>query len=117
VIDKIKLFAAFLVIVAGIFVFYYFPELSLPLRAGAVILAVILAAIVSLTSEPGQQAWQFAVGMRMEVRKVVWPSRKETIQATIVVMIGVIIVGLYLWALDTASFYVIYDLFLNVRNS
>lgn len=116
-IDKVKLFAAFLLIVAGIFVFYYFPEVSLPLRAGAVIVAVILAAIVSLTSEPGQQAWQFAVGMRMEVRKVVWPTRKETIQATIVVIIGVFIVGLYMWLLDTASFYVIYDFILDVRQS
>ena len=116
-IDKLKLVAAFLIIVAGIFVFYYFQELSLPIRAGVVILAVILAAIVSLTSEPGQQAWQFAVGMRMEVRKVVWPTRKETIQATIVVIIGVFIVGLYMWLLDTASFYVIYDFILDVRQS
>ena len=61
---------------------------------------------------PGQLAWQFAVGTRAEVRKVVWPTRKETVQATLVVIVMVIIVGLYLWLLDVFSFWAIYDLIL-----
>ena len=110
--DKLKLGLAALIVIAGIAGFYWLNAASALLRAAIVVLAVVSAGAVGLASGPGQLAWQFAVGTRAEVRKVVWPTRKETVQATLVVIVMVIIVGLYLWLLDVFSFWAIYDLIL-----
>lgn len=111
-IDKIKLIAAALIVVAGVAAFYYFGDLSVLLRAGIVVASVIAALAIALTSAPGQAAWEFAKDARTEVRKVVWPTRRETVQATLVVLLMVVLVGLYLWLLDTTLFWVVYDLIL-----
>ncbi len=113
--DKLKLTAAVLLIMAGIAAFYYFEGQSILLRAGMVILSVIAALGIVLTSVPGQAAWEFGKGSRLEVRKVVWPTRRETVQGTLVVMVMVVLVGLYLWLLDIALFWAIYDLVLKAR--
>ncbi len=114
-IDKVKLVAAVAVVVLGIAGFYYFEDLSILLRAGMVIVAVIAGVGIALTSAQGQAIWEFAKGARLELRKVVWPTRRETIQGTGVVLLMVIIVGIYLWILDTALFWVVYDLILKTR--
>ena len=114
VLDKLKLTAAALIVVAAIAVFYVFGGSSALLSTGIVIVSVIVGAGVALTSEPGRNAWQFAVGTRMEVRKVVWPSRRETIQSTMVVIALVILIGLYLWLLDMLSLWTVYDLMLGI---
>jgi len=110
--DKLKLALSALIVIAGITGFYWLGDASVLLRAGVVIVGIIAASAVALASAPGQAAWQFAVGARAEVRKVIWPTRKETIQATLVVIVMVILVGLYLWLLDVLSFWAIYDLIL-----
>ena len=111
-IDKLKLIAAGLLVIAGIAAFYYFDEISVLWRAGIVIVATVAGLAVALLSAPGQAAWEFAKEARTEVRKVVWPTRRETVQATLVVLVMVVIVGLYLWLLDAALFWVVYDLVL-----
>ena len=116
-IDKLKLAAAALAVIAGIAAFYYFSDMSVLVRALMVIVSVIAALGIVLTSEPGQAAWEFAKGSRLEVRKVVWPERRETVQTTLVVLGLVIVVGLYLWLLDAVMFWVIYDLVLGARNA
>ena len=113
--DKLKLIAAALIVVAAVAVFYVFGGSSALLRTGIVIVSVIVGAGVALTSEPGRNAWQFTVGMRAEVRKVVWPSRRETIQSTMVVIALVILIGLYLWLLDMLSLWTVYDLILGIK--
>ncbi len=115
--DKLKLTAAGLLIVAGVAAFYYLEEYSVLLRAGMVIVSVIAGLSIALVSAPGQAAWEFAKGARVEVRKVVWPSRRETVQGTLVVLAMVILVSIYLWMIDTALFWVIYDLVLKARTS
>jgi len=117
VIDRLKLAAAVLVVIAGIAAFYYFSDMSVLVRALMVIVSVIAALGISLTSEPGQAAWEFAKGSRLEVRKVVWPERRETVQTTLVVLSLVIVVGIYLWLLDAMIFWVIYELVLGARNA
>jgi preprotein translocase subunit SecE len=112
VIDKVKLAAAVALVVAGIAGFYYFDELSVLVRVGMVIVGVVAGAGIALISTPGQAAWEFAKGARMELRKVVWPTRRETVQGTGIVLLMVIIVGIYLWILDTVLFWVVYDLIL-----
>lgn len=115
-VDKLKLVGAALIVVAGIAGFYVLGESSVLLRAGVVIISVIAAAGVALMSGPGQSAWAFATGARMEVRKVVWPTRRETAQGTLVVVAMVILVGLYLWLLDRVLLWAVYDLILGARN-
>ncbi|HCK76498.1 MAG TPA: preprotein translocase subunit SecE [Gammaproteobacteria bacterium] len=112
--DKLKLLASGLAVVAAITLFYVFGESSALLRALIVVVGVIVAAGIALTSEPGRAVWQFALATRTEVRKVVWPTRRETAQSTMIVILMVLIVGIYLWLLDALSFWAIYDLALGL---
>ena len=113
-VDNLKLIAAVVVIVAGITVFYVLGDMSALLRALIVVVSVVVAAGVALTSTPGKNAWQFTIGTRAEIRKVIWPSRRETMQSTLVVILMVLVVGIYLWMLDALSFWAIYDLVLGL---
>jgi len=115
-VDNLKLSAAAVVVVAGIAVFYAFGDISALVRALIVVVSVIAAGGIVLTSAPGKEAWQFAVGTRTEVRKVIWPSRRETMQSTLVVILMVLVVGIYLMLLDKLWFWTIYDLVLGLGN-
>ena len=110
--DKLKLVAAAAIVLIGLAAFYYLGDQSNLARAGVVIVSVLAALGVALTSGPGQAAWEFSKSARTEVRKVVWPTRKETIQATGIVLLLVIVVGLYLFFVDKIMFWVIYDIIL-----
>jgi preprotein translocase subunit SecE len=90
------------------------PDASTLIRALIVVAGVIIAAGIALTSEGGKSVWQFALATRGEVRKVVWPTRRETIQSTLIVIVMVLVVGIYLWLLDAFSFWAIYDLALGL---
>ena len=103
-VDNLKLIAAVVVVIVGIAVFYVFGDMSALLRALIVVVSVVVAAGVALTSTVGKNAWQFAIGTRAEIRKVIWPSRRETMQSTLVVIWMVLVVGIYLWLLDALSF-------------
>ena len=113
-VDNLKLIAAVAVIIAGIAVFYAFGDMSALLRALIVVVSVVVAAGVALTSTPGKDAWQFTIGTRAEIRKVIWPSRRETMQSPLVVILMVLVVGIYLWLLDALSFWAIYELILGL---
>jgi len=116
VLDKVKLVAASLIVVGGVAVFYSFGGTSALLRTGVFIVSLIIGGGIALTSEPGKAAWQFALAARLEVRKVVWPTRRETVQSTMVVIALVILIGIYLWLLDVMSLWAVYDLILGVRD-
>ena len=98
--DKIKWVVALAVIVAAISGFYYYAEASLLFRVLALLAALGVATAVLLQTALGQQAWAFVGDARTEVRKVVWPTRKETIQTTLIVMVMVFIVAVMLWVFD-----------------
>lgn len=99
-VDKLKLVVAVLILAGGIYGFYYFEAQGDLVRIATVLGAVIVAAGVALTSAPGQVAWEFAKGARIELRKVVWPTRKETLQVTLAVLAIVIMVSLFLMLVD-----------------
>ena len=63
--------------------------------------ALVLGALVSLQSYQGKTFWAFVQSARVELRKVVWPNRQETMQVTIVVFVMVIVLALFFWGLDT----------------
>ena len=100
--DKIKLVIAFLLVVAGIGGFYYFSESASVIRVLSVLAGLILAAVVAWFTEPGKQFFAFSQESVAEARKVVWPTRKETIQTTGIVFLFVIVMALFMWVVDAS---------------
>jgi preprotein translocase subunit SecE len=98
--DKIKLLVAVLLVIVGVAGFYFFAGAPTVVRVLSVIVGVLLAGVVGGMSGPGRQFFRFALDARDEARKVVWPTRKETIQMTGVVMAFVVVMALFLWAVD-----------------
>lgn len=98
--DTVKLVVAAVFLVAGIYGFYHFAGYSTLLRVGGLLVIAAVAAAVALQTDQGRRLWQFAGDARTEVRKVVWPTRQETIQTTLVVIVMVLILGIILWLFD-----------------
>jgi preprotein translocase subunit SecE len=98
--DIAKLAGAALLLVGGLFAFYYFAEWYVLLRVFLLLAIGGAAVAVAFQTQPGRQLWQFISDARMEVRKVVWPTRQETIQTTLVVMAMVVVLGILLWLFD-----------------
>jgi preprotein translocase subunit SecE len=98
--DTIKLVVAAVLLVSGIYGFYYFAAYSTLLRVIGLLVIGGVAAAVAMQTDPGRRLWQFGVDSRNEVRKVVWPSRQETVQTTLVVLVMVLILGIVLWLFD-----------------
>jgi preprotein translocase subunit SecE len=92
-------------VIGGIVAFYWYDELMLPLRVGMVLAGVVIGAGLAWFSWYGREFWQFAVASRVELRKVVWPEREETIKTTYVVFIFAIVMGVFFWLLDMALTY------------
>ena len=99
--DLVKLVVAGLIVIAAVAGFYVFDEQSAPLRVVGLLALTGVAAWVGLQTEPGRKFWSFLQDAQLEVRKVVWPTRQETVQTTLLVMVVVILVALILWGLDT----------------
>jgi len=99
--DTIKIVLALLLLAVGIAGFYYFAREMLVVLVMGLLVVGGIALGVFLTSQPGRGIWGFLKGSRTEVRKMVWPSRAETTQVTLVVVGMVLIMGVFLWALDT----------------
>ena len=98
--DKIKLLVAVLVMAAGIAGFYAYADEAGFTLLEALVAVFIVAFIIILQTQVGLGAWNFGRSAVLEVRKAVWPTRQETVQATIMVMVLVIIVGIILWLFD-----------------
>ena len=99
--DWLKWLVAVLLLIAGLVANYYYNSQPWPLRLlGWLALLGIIAAIVLQTYQ-GKQALIFARESRMELRKVVWPTRQETVQTTVFVAIMVIVLALILWCIDS----------------
>ncbi len=80
---------------------YYFADQSAPLRMTWSLLALMLTlALVSFTDK-GKRFWIFAKDSKIELRKVVWPTRQETIQSTILIVVVVVATALFLWGIDS----------------
>ena len=98
--DTAKLALSLTILVGGLVAFYYYGDASKLLRVGGVIAAVAVALVIAFQTDKGRQVSTFIREANIEVRKVVWPTRQETVQTTMVVMIVVVIFALLLWALD-----------------
>ncbi|MHB1094419.1 preprotein translocase subunit SecE [Thiobacillus sp.] len=98
--DKIKLLVAVLLVIAGVAGFYVFSDAPTVVRVLSVIGGIVLAGVVAGLSTPGKRFYRFALDSRDEAKKVVWPTRKETVQMTGVVILFVIMMAAFLWAVD-----------------
>jgi preprotein translocase subunit SecE len=100
--DKVKLGIAVAIVIAGVAGYYLLADQSSWLRWLAVVASLVLAAVVVAFSRYGTEFRRFVELARIELRKVVWPSRQETLQTTIVVFIFVAVAGVFFWLLDLA---------------
>ncbi|GJM06101.1 MAG: protein translocase subunit SecE [marine bacterium B5-7] len=98
--DTIKLGLALLIAIAALVGFYFFADQSLLYRVLGLLTAAGISVAIALQTEKGRHTWGYFQDAQIEVRKVVWPTRQETVQTTLIVIIMVILVAIILWLLD-----------------
>ena len=110
--DKAKLVAAAALLLGGLASFYLLSKQG-PVLQWVVLLLVLSAAVgVFFSSEPGKELFAFGRDAWREVKKVVWPARKESLQMTAYVFAFVVVMALFLWLTDKTLEWVFYDLIL-----
>jgi preprotein translocase subunit SecE len=110
--DKARLAAAVALLVAGLVAYYLLAKQGALVQWAGLLVAVAAAVAVFLTSESGRQLVAFGRDAVREVRKVVWPERKEAMQITAYVFGFVVIMALFLWLTDKTLEWALYDLIL-----
>jgi preprotein translocase subunit SecE len=113
--DKAKLAGAVLLVVGSVFAYYYLGKQDLWLRVAVLIGMLALAVALFFTSESGKQLIAFGRDSAREVKKVVWPTRKEAMQMTGYVFAFVFVMALFLWMTDKTLEWLLYDLVLGWR--
>jgi preprotein translocase subunit SecE len=98
--DSALLTLSILALLLGIVAFYWYEDQALPLRIAMVIAGLAAATGLIWFSWYGREFRQFAIAARIELRKVVWPGREETVKTTYVVFIFAIAMGVFFWLLD-----------------
>lgn len=110
--NKAKLAIAIITGAAGIFAYYWFAKYGAVAQWSSLIVSLVVAAGVFISSESGQQLFAFAKDSVKEMKKVVWPARKETIQMTLYVFGFVVVMAMFLWLADKALTWLFYDMIL-----
>lgn len=105
--DNLKWVATFALIIAALVFFYYFADQALIIRILGLLVLSGLAAFLAATTAKGKIFFGFARESHQEVRKVVWPTRQETIKTTGIVLLMVMIVAIFIWILDSALFWIV----------
>ena len=105
--DTYKLLTAGAIVLIALVAFYVFADHSLLARVIGLLAAVGAAVTIALRTEQGAETLEFMQGARAELRKVVWPTRAETTQTTLIVIAMVVIMGLLLWLLDVLLFWLV----------
>jgi preprotein translocase subunit SecE len=105
--DKIKLSVALLLVLGGIAGFYALQESAAVVKLAVVLLGLVLAVVVAWTSAPGKQLFAFGGEAIAEAKRVVWPTRKETIQTTGIVILFAVVMALFLWMVDASLMLVV----------
>ena len=98
--DKIKIAVAVALLVAGIAAFYYWSQSLMIIRVAAVIAGAVAGVVVFWTSAPGKEFFAYARESIEEAKRIVWPTRKETLQTTGVVFAFVFVMAVFLWLVD-----------------
>ena len=114
--DKAKLFGSLALLVGGIVAFYALGKSDLWLRVVALLALGLAAIAVFFLSEPGKRLVAFGRESVKEVKKVVWPSRKEATQSTGLVFAFVLVMALFLWIVDKIIEWGLYDVILGWKH-
>ena len=99
--DKLKIVVAVALVVVGLWAYYYFAETAQVLRVLMVLGGLLAGAAVAWLSQPGREFFAFAQEAWAEAGRVSWPTRKETIQTTAIVFAFVVVMALFLFAVDS----------------
>lgn len=100
--DSLKWFVVVVLVIAGIAGnIYYSGQLLLIYRVLGLVAVAVVAAVIAVQTAQGAAFWKLAKEARTEVRKVVWPTRQETTQTTLIVLAFVLLMSVILWGLDT----------------
>jgi preprotein translocase subunit SecE len=110
--EKIKVWMAVLLLIAGIAGFYYLSDSPMVLRVASVLTGAAAAAAVGWTTEQGKVFYVFAQEAVVETKKVVWPTRRESFQTTAAVFAFVVVMAVFLWITDKSLEYLMYDVLL-----
>ena len=113
--DKAKLAAAAVMVVGALAAFYVLGKQGPLVQWAALLLGLAVAIVVFFTSETGKELFAFGRDAWREVKKVVWPARKEAIQMTAYVFAFVFVMALFLWLTDKTLEWLFYDLILGWR--
>lgn len=98
--DVAVLVLALASLLGGLVGYYYFSELPQWQRYGMAIGGFGLGVVLAVMTHPGRSAWDFMIGSRNEVRKMVWPTRNETMQTTLMVLVITVILAIIMWGMD-----------------
>ena len=99
--DSVKWIAVAALVAAGVYGNSHFAEQALLYRVLALLVMAVIAGLIALQTAQGAAFWGLVKGSRMEIRKVVWPTRQEAVQTTGIVVAFVFVVALLLWGLDS----------------
>ncbi|MCY3884836.1 MAG: preprotein translocase subunit SecE [Gammaproteobacteria bacterium] len=99
--DRAKWFAVFAIVIAGIVGNWWFDGINVFYRALALVAMALLAGFILFQTEKGRNLWVLMRDARSEVRRVIWPTRQETLQTTLIVILLILVFALILWALDS----------------
>lgn len=98
--DTLKIALAIAILLSGIVAYYYYTDASQLLRVVGVLMGAVVSAWVALQSDRGRAFAKFVQSSRVELRKVVWPTREETMQTTLIVLVFASIMGTFFFLLD-----------------
>lgn len=110
--DKAKLAVAGALVAAALAAYYLLDKQGAVVQWAGLLAGLVAAVVVFFTAEPGKELVAFGRDAWREVKKVVWPERKEAIQVTIYVFAFVLIMALFLWLTDKTLEWLFYDLIL-----
>ena len=99
--NQLKWLVVLVLLVVSVVGNLYFDWLALAVRASLLIVMAVAVLALAKTTEQGEWAWRFLKESRMEMRKVVWPTRQETVQTTLLVVALVMVMSLILWGIDS----------------
>jgi len=105
ILDVVKQVLSVIFVISGIIAFYYLSDIQLLYRVLGLVVIICLSVVVILTTQFGRSIWSFVIESRQEVRKIVWPTREETMRTTLLVFAMVFTVGIVLWLLDMFLFW------------
>ena len=98
--DTLKLLGSVLILLVGIVSYYYLIQISILFRVLIILASVVISLVIFFQTLRGKTLWEFFQGSRVEIKKVIWPTRQETLQTTLTVFVFVLIMGIFFWLLD-----------------